>query len=68
MPESTADGQLGSEVPLYFVEYPHAFPCRINEHSRATHCRSCEIVPDLLAEIARLRSRLVLFDRMGESR
>lgn len=38
--------------------YPHPFPCRIDESSRAIHCDSCEIVPELKAEIAALKEKL----------
>lgn len=40
------------------VVYPTNYPCRINESGRVIHCSSCEMVPDLLEEIQRLKTEL----------
>jgi hypothetical protein len=38
--------------------FPTPFPCRIDESSRTIHCDSCELIPELLEEIASLKQKL----------
>lgn len=47
--------------------YPIPFPCRIDESSRTIHCDSCEIVPELKAEIASLKEKLKERQKKDES-
>lgn len=60
--KSLADGKMYSKKTVDALKpapvYPTLFPCRIDESSRTIHCPSCQMVPQLMAEIASLKGKL----------
>ena len=40
------------------ASYPFPYPCRVDENSRAVHCRTCDEAPMYLAKITRLQGAI----------